>query len=314
MMPGTRLLEFARRWFSPAIASNVFEPLVADWQREWHDNPASRRPWVMARGLAAFFCAAIVSSPHLFSTPSPSTVTNRMVTRIAGVTFIGSMILVLPFALGASEVNPSRWVLGLFIIPSAMAMAFPFAMVAAVDAIRRHEPLPAHVQRAAVTKLALVAVVFMIFFTGWIVPASNQVWRVVTSSKAGGPPPGIRELSIVELIGDPARAAVPNRYTRAGEIRRELSTRALMTALPVLLLWVRWPAARRTHRRWYSPQSATVATGVAVAGFFTLYYLSLNFEHALSWQPGTGLWLPVVIFGLVGLLQQSRSRRHEARA
>lgn len=313
-MPGTRLLAFARRWFPPSIVASVFEPLVADWQREWHDNQASRRPWVTARGLVAFACAAIVSCPHLVNTPAPSTVTHRMVKRIAGVTFIGSLIFVIPFAIQVSDVGPSRWVLGLFILPSAMVMAFPFAMVAAVDAIRRHEQLPPHVQRATVTKLAFVAVVLMLAFIGWVVPASNQVWRVVTSSTASSPPPGTRELSLGELIADPARAAAPHRYTRAGDIRRELSTRALMTVLPVLLLWVRWPAAQWPRRGWYAPLSATVATGGAFVGFFALYYLSLNFEHALAWQPGTGLWLPVVIFGLVGLLQQWRSRRYEARA
>lgn len=33
MMPGTRLLRFARLWFPPSTVSSVFEPLVADWQR-----------------------------------------------------------------------------------------------------------------------------------------------------------------------------------------------------------------------------------------------------------------------------------------
>ena len=309
MMPGTRLLAFARLWFSPTIVASVFEPLVADWQREWHDSPAPRRPWVTARGMAAFVCAAIVSSPHLLSTSAPWTVTNRMVTRIAGVTFIGSVILTIPFAIQAVTQGPSSWVLGLLILPSAMVMAFPFAMVAAVDAIRRYEPLPAHVQRAAVLKLGAVAVVLMVLFSGWVVPASNQAWRVAASNTASGPPPGIRELSIVELIADPARAEVPNRYTRAGGIRRELCTRALLTMLPVLLLWMRWPGAKQLRRRWYAPIAASVATATAAVGFFSLYYLGLNVEPDFNWQPGTGLWLPVVIFGLIGLLQQSRARR-----
>ncbi len=56
-MPGTRLLEFARRWFPPSTVSSVFEPLVADWQRELRDAsqaPLARRAAVVVRGLLAF--------------------------------------------------------------------------------------------------------------------------------------------------------------------------------------------------------------------------------------------------------------------
>lgn len=313
MMPGTRLLAFARRWFPPTTVSSVLEPLVADWQREWQDSSASRRTVVTTRGLTAFVCAAIVSLPRVLRTPAPSTITNRMVTRIAGVTFIGSVIFTIPFALQAVTLGPSSWVLALLILPSSMAVVFPFAMIAATDAIRRHEPLAAHVQRATVLKLGIVAVLLMALLNGWVVPASNQVWRVMVAktTRQSIPSPGVRELSTVALIADPSRATVPARFTRAGEIRRELNNRILLAVLPVLLLWVRWPGAQQPRRRWYAPIATSVATAIVFVGFFTLYYLGLSVEPVFNWQPGTGLWLPVVIFGLVGLLQQSRARRSE---
>jgi hypothetical protein len=48
--PGTRLLRFARMWFDEHTVAHVFEPLVADWQREWEEAPAApsmapRKQW-----------------------------------------------------------------------------------------------------------------------------------------------------------------------------------------------------------------------------------------------------------------------------
>ncbi len=34
MALASRALAFASRWFDPATVSSVFEPLIADWQRE----------------------------------------------------------------------------------------------------------------------------------------------------------------------------------------------------------------------------------------------------------------------------------------
>lgn len=310
-MPGTRLLAAARRWFAPSTVSSVFEPLVADWQREWHDSAAPMRAWVTARGLGAFVCAAIVSSPHVLRAPTPSSVTNRVATRIAAFTLIASAILAIPIVM---EVGVVRGLAGLLILPSLMTMTFPFAMVAAVDAIRRSEPLPEYLQRAAVVKLGLAALLLMIVFNGWVVPASNQVWRVAVSQQASGPRPGLRELSTYELIVDPARAAVPARHTRAGEIRQELNTRAVVALLPVLLLWLRWGGLEPPRRRWYWPLPASIATIAAIAGFFTLYFSGFRAEFTFDLLPGTGLWLPVLGLGAIGLVQQWWGSRPEVHA
>ena len=47
MMPGTRLMLFARRWFPASTVASVFEPLVADWQGE----AQAARTRVLARWL-----------------------------------------------------------------------------------------------------------------------------------------------------------------------------------------------------------------------------------------------------------------------
>ncbi len=315
MMPGTRLLAFARLWFSPVVVATVFEPLVADWQREWIESPTPKRARVAARGLASFVCAAIVSSPRVLRTAAPATVTNRVVRRIASITLITAVIMTIPMSMQIDN----AWSIGLLmlaILPSTMTVVFPFAMVAAVDAIRRHEPLPEHVQRAAVLKLGLVAVVLMVTFGGWVVPGSNQVWRVAMAEagRQSFPEPGLRELSTFALIADPSRASAPARFTRAGEIRKELNNRAVLAVLPVLLLWLRWLGLERPRNRWYSPVPVTAATIAAYAGFFTLYFSGFIFENQLNLLPGTGLWLPVFGFSTIALIHQWWLRRTEAHA
>jgi hypothetical protein len=78
-MPLTnRALAFASRWFDAATVRGTFEPLIADWQREWQDAMPSRRAWTSARGLVAFICAVIVSGPRIALTPAPTSVTDRV--------------------------------------------------------------------------------------------------------------------------------------------------------------------------------------------------------------------------------------------
>ena len=82
--------------------------------------------------------------------------------------------------IGSAMMQGSSWAtdsLILFALPSALTLAFPFAMTGAVDVLRRREPMPAHVERAAVLKLGALAIAFMFIFSGWVVPAASTAAR-----------------------------------------------------------------------------------------------------------------------------------------
>ena len=79
----SRALVFAQKWFDAATVQRIFEPLIADWQREWQDASPTRRARVSIRGLAAFMCAVIVSGPSLLRTHAPRSVTNHVAVRMA---------------------------------------------------------------------------------------------------------------------------------------------------------------------------------------------------------------------------------------
>jgi hypothetical protein len=297
----SRALAFASKWFDATTVAAVFEPLVADWQREWQEASPAGRTRVSLRGLAAFLCAVIVSVPQIVGTTAPSSVTNHVATRIARFTFPAATLLIMPLVLNME----ASWLSGiriLLIVPQALVLAFPFAMVGAVDAIRGHEALPPHVERAVVTKLAMIAVALMVVFHGWVSPAANQAWRTnLAPAGMTAPARGVRELTTMELINDPSRAyasETTNAWSRAAMIRRELNNRAHLALLPALLLWLRWGMLNRPRRRWYSPLPSWLLNPILIGAFLVLNMIGVNSGAAV------GVWLPTLVFIAAGLISR----------
>jgi hypothetical protein len=306
-----RALAFASRWFDEGTVRRTFEPLIADWQREWLDATPSRRAAVGVRGLAAFICAVIVSSPSLLRAHAPSSVTNRVAVRMTRFIALASLIILAP-ALSQLADHGRRGMLLLALLPSAITTAFPFSMIGAADAVRRSQPLAPHVERALASKLAILSLFFMLVFAGFVVPAANQAFRVVQTE--GGAPlvRGVRELTTWQLLSDPTMAAPQEPYTggadRATRIQRELNNRATLALVPVLLLWIRWRAIETGIGKWWSPLPAPVATAAGVAVFIATSFWGFLLERQLHLAAGTGFWLPVVALAILALTSGLRQR------
>jgi hypothetical protein len=305
-----RALAFANRWFDAHTVRRTFEPLIADWQREWLDAPLERRAWITVRATLAFICAVIVSSPQIALTPTPREVTRRIAVRMVKFIAAATTLLMIPpvielgtwMARGASW---TRWSLFLLAVPSAMTLAFPFAMTGAVDSLRRHQTLPAHVERAALLKLGAFAVMFTLVYGGWIVPAASRAARTAMNPAGMSEPLRLmRDLTTYELIFDPARASVfePGTYlaSRSRSLKQELNQRAAFMALPIVLLWLRWSALNRPRKRWLAPLPAVAATAIAIATLFAISYLGASLGREWRWSGGT--WLPIAAFAAWGLL------------
>ncbi|HJU42781.1 MAG TPA: hypothetical protein VJ691_08195 [Vicinamibacterales bacterium] len=314
MAPGSRLLAFASNWFDEPTVARVFVPLVADWQREWHTARPMRRPLIRFRGVAAFAVATLVSYPRVLATPPPPGITGRVIGRVAIFVSIGALVLSSPFVID-STFAPVLPLLLFATIPSGIALSFPFAMLTAVDVIRREPNLKPYVARVIAVRLAAAAVVFMAFGHGWLVPAANQQFRVLaTPAGVPAPTPGFRELTTSELLSDSAFPSPAVRYSRAGAIRIELNNRAVLAVLPAVFVWLRWIAHDVRKRRRYWPLPAIVMVVIAIVGFFASYWSGALAERAWGLAPGTGLWLPIVVATLIGVTQQwlSSRRRHTA--
>ena len=156
--------------------STVFEPLVADWQREWQDGAAAR----LGRWCELAARRRSHDRHHLDATDragAPADTVRRPGHR--HVLLYCALSVVIQGALTyvtwrSTAPPPSAW---LCWIPALFTALLPFAMVAGVDAIRRHDAWPEHVQRRAAFKLVAVATVWMVLGGGWIAPATNRQWQ-----------------------------------------------------------------------------------------------------------------------------------------
>jgi hypothetical protein len=317
MAPGSRALAFASRWFEPALVHRTFEPLIADWQREWHASAPAGRLSVSIRAWAAFVCTAAVSFPTIITTTIPRSIVTRVTTRVIAFCLIAGGVLSVPLlrSMGSAEMDPPLWAsLLLKVIPAAVGITFPFAMVIAVDAIRRNDAA-SHIERAAAMKLGTIAVLFMLAMGGFIGPlASRQFTLIITPAGWNIPTPSPQQLSTVALLNHPDRTSeiVPGRqYTRAGVIRRELLSRSMLSIIPAMLIWLRWSAlaTRRRHRFWPPPASAM--TVLVVTAFFVSFFGGFRIEMEWRLPAGTGLLLPVLVFAAWAFAEQHLSRRSQ---
>ena len=315
----SRALAFASRWFDAATVDRVFEPLVADWQREWRDAAPAKRQWVSARGLTAFALSFAILAPRIISTPVPSRTRWNVATRIVAFCVVSGGLLAIPMVpdIAKRSMEPlSPPLLVLFALPAALTIAFPFAMASAVDGIRRNRDLPSQVERAAAVKLAISAFVLMTLASGVLVPAVNTIWRE-RSTPAGWnvPGPTFSQSSTLALLTHPDRNGriVARGYTRAGEIRRELVGRVVISILPAILIWLRWDGTSRRRRAWYAPLPGVLATAAGIVGFGVFWSVGAQLELRGIVPWGLGLWSPVVGMISVGLAARAWLQRFEMR-
>jgi hypothetical protein len=306
-----RALAFVSRWFDEATVRRTFEPLIADWQREWQEAPPGRRFGVSIRAWLAFACAVIVSGPRLVLTSAPPDVTRRIAVRMLTFMAVATLILMIPPVMetrnalmrGSSWMRP--WYF-LFALPMAITLAFPFAMAGAVDAIRRATTLPAHLERAVALKLGLLAMALMVIFTGWVLPAASQAQQLsVNPPGMSAPLVAIHQLTTFELVVDPARATVfaPGTLSaaRSMSISRELNQRAMLTVLPIVLLWLRWRAHNGPRRR-FGPSPMVVATVASIAVMLACGIAGPWLERERYMPMGSTYWLPIAVFAIWGIL------------
>ena len=315
-VPGHRLLRFASRWFDAATVSHVFEPLVADWQREWRDTPAQHRASIWWRGWCGFIVAALAVAPSvLLFTPVPPSMARRVLARMIIFTSAISLLLTIPFVVDVQGVTLDRLVvLTLLLTPSGAALAFPFAMTWVTDAVRRGPCVTAN-DRIAAIRVAMVGSLVAFVLIGWIVPAANQQFRELAAPEWVRRPVtrGVHELTTVELFVVPGRAVVDRRIYKEREaaIEQEIHQRAVLSLLPAVLVWLRCAALSRPRRGRLTPLPPAIATIATVLVFFPLYFLSVNIEPVLGIRTGTALWLPLAGLVAWAILE---GRRSSARA
>lgn len=289
MPPGSRALAFAHRWFDPATVHGTFEPLVADWQREWSAAaPHQRRP-VAWRGRVAFICAVIVSSPRTLGWISFPLVSNI-------VTGTGLFMIVATIAFSAPVlVGIGRWSMPLlcYLAATAFLVALPFSTIIGADIIRRKDDFPAYAQRNASVQIVGLIQILMVLLSAIVVPAARAYW----------------------FATDPAGAtaiAGPGHPT-PDEALRSSRVFAAATLLPPVLLWIR-SRAPNVPQGPFTPMPTSVAAVLAMVGYIAMLFAGSFVELRYQMPRGAGGLLPLLAFAFAAVPEQWWSRvRFKAR-
>ena len=289
-MPGTRLLSIARRWFPESIVSIVFEPLVADWQRQWTDATPAQRRWIDVKGFAAFATTVVMMTPRLIL--SPSSFSARPLVVAGGFWLLMSFVLLIPFMRQNGPLD-----LVWLVLPSCLTAMLPFAMLPAMDAIRREGEVSTPTERRAVITLAGLAVCGVVLGQ-WVTPVANQTFRNEAMSRMNGRPSvawkGVRERTTLDLIaGEGSTIPAPART-------RELASRATLALLPAVLAWFRWRSLGRARNRSWPLLKSCLLAFAACAAFFTVLPISIALERTVL-APGFGPLLALTLFAVTTL-------------
>lgn len=328
MAIATRALAFASRWFDDATVRRTFEPLIADWQREWQDAEGGVRIRVLIGGGAALLIAMIAESPAILLAPWPAGTLRRVITRVAVWTTVISALMLIPFANGLGDrihIEVSLYLV-MLLLPSTIAVAFPFAIATVVDVIRT-APQPSREERIAAARLGIGAVALMVILAGWVFPIANQQFRVVSARAANGskylpstysPAPGLREMSLIELLRDDAfnRKLWAGRESwvaaRANSVRAEIAQRTALMVFPIVLMWMRWRALRLPRGRWYSAWPLVASAPLTMVLLLNLLARSRAVADALFAPRWLGPWLAVAVV-VAGSMAIDRLRQAAAR-
>ena len=149
--------------------ANVFEPLLADWQREWHDRPASR--WARARILVGGASALALSIAQCLLTGGLRMPRIALV-KGAAVLILSTVLLVLiQIGLNTQQFRQDFpfemriWMA----LPLILPLAVPLAMLPAMMLIRGAGRTSARAAAIVVFAGALLTLVT----TGWLTPMAR---------------------------------------------------------------------------------------------------------------------------------------------
>ena len=171
-MPGQLLHRVAQR-VCPRETDRVFEPLIADLQREWIDTrPGSRRAFALIRAYASFWSSVAVCAATMLRRGAVSPVDRRMTTAASLACVCGLVGLSMLRAVGAPGYY---WHLEVSAIALNEAQAWSWAIVfAMIPAFMYARGEPDRRWDATATRMLITALLITVACVGWLGPALFQ--------------------------------------------------------------------------------------------------------------------------------------------
>lgn len=290
----------------------VFEPLVADWQREWHDTQGVKRWRVALSGTGALGWSIIrcVDLAHVVrANPTTGLAATLLLFAVAAV-----ILSLQPFQYRwwAPAAPTMLWLWPrrnlVYAVPGELAMGIVFALLpAALLAAALRWPVRRIVSAVVFALAALVIV------DGWLAPMAGHARQRAFWEGFGRTPPPVSplaypttaELFVLAQDGD---------TLVAGGAKQTLRSRLQIVLAAAGLAMIGVGIGRSRALRLLSPgPSHIVAWWVfGWVSYRLLVYWSLFFVLALDLPRTLISWLPIMILAAVGCAALSGVRRRSA--
>ena len=297
-MPGERLLDIARAWFDEATVVRVFEPLIADLQKEYRSLTGTRRRIQLAQGIAAFARTFVAILARDCRRPLPVGLGGTAWLCTDLFIALGTLLMLLPFGGMLWQTRAD------LLVPSAMSLALPTSLVPASIVMLGNSRWQTHDVRRAMLRMTVLVTVLMFLLVGWITPIANQEWRVDTAARmrsrdpsSGAPDRGVRELTLPELASSkPPDTTLEPPHTRNHEWHMRL---ALVTT-PVAMMLLGFAAGG--HRR--ATYVRALTWWVATPALWMMLLWLTSARHL----PAATVWLTPAALLLIAALSSPRGR------
>jgi hypothetical protein len=339
-LPGTRLLAIARLWFDESSIRDVFEPLVADWQREYVEAPTRRaRQAHYWCGAASFAITLSRCAPRVLLRLHSGRDFRTALAAIAGFSLLGVALNVLlwDWPSNLTRYPSASWP---FLAPAFIVGSAPYAMLPLALLIRARARDRRHA-RVLVTQLTIAQLAFIVLFGGWLVPKSNQEYRTIVAASfnrstqaAGtdravpatrdaalnalsrrdrvgdGPARGVNELTTWELFI--SNAWPPDVHAPRNEVVAGRHARIVLMCLPLVLATLGWGLGSLSHRA--ARVRALMWWAFACAVVVVFRSGTITFQQTYGWPPGLVDWLPVMLFLAAALAARPGCRTPDTQA
>jgi hypothetical protein len=307
--PGAGLRAMAARLCCAHTMERLVDPTLADLQAEYEKAVSGNRKWESRRvfvlgHIALIQVLAVHGGMRAMGTLRHSTGEDRRaLIRTLGASavlmIVGTLVLMVPFLKFVWRSRPDSAELALYLIPQALPLSIPVGLTFGIlwglgrmSASRR--------TRTVVLLLAFGASLASFTMLAWVVPISNQAFRV---SMMGRPvPKGENELTIGEL----------RQRLEAGT--RQLPEVTAPSDPPSLALnyHARWAlgsaplvlavfAVAFTSRRQWGRMMPFVVGGVVIFAYYVVMYSARGLGLDQTISPFIAAWTPNTAFLMLSL-------------
>jgi lipopolysaccharide export LptBFGC system permease protein LptF len=307
--PGVRLRGLALRLFDPATLEYVIAPALADLQLECIGADSQgpwRRRWICLRAYLSFWSAVVVYlwSNLLDGSSDRDSVDRRTLARmlVSGAAalsaVIGALVLVVPFTMVGSmarlriSFGGNIFYAFALLVPQAMPIAIPAALVFGALWGVRHRPAPRSVRRT-ILLMGVCGSLLSATLLEWAIPRANQAFRVVVFQNGDHrtlpPEKGANELTWRELGDRITRLQALGPPAELRQMRLAYQGHIAFATTPLIFSAFAIGILRRRRTRW------STWGGLFALAAFVSYYALIGFNQLVgngTLSPFTVAWTP----------------------